>query len=96
MIETDRFLVGGFNTNTNQGLIKLYKVNNDKDNFEKTEIEYIKDIEIKEIIKKAEVNFVGFKGYITYINQSRYDGKILLTCSDGNVYSLEYDEYFFD
>jgi hypothetical protein len=96
LIETDRFLVGGFNTNTNQGLIKLYKVNNDKDNFEKTEIEYIKDIEIKEIIKKAEVNFVGFKGYITYINQSRYDGKILLTCSDGNVYSLEYDEYFFD
>ena len=46
-------------------------------NFGNTEIEYVKDIEIGRS-----------DGYITCIFQSKYDGKIFVTCSDGNVYSL--------
>ena len=78
IFETEYFLVGGFNSYKNQGLIKLYKVNYNKDNFEKTEIEYIKNIE--------EDFISGFKGYVTCIIQSIYDGKFFITCSDGSVY----------
>ena len=83
MIETDFFLVGGLNLENNQGMIKLYKVNYNKKKFEKTEIEFVKDIEIK---PNDENNpFDGFKGAITCIIQSKYNGNILVTCSDGNV-----------
>ena len=83
MIETDFFLVGGLDLENNQGMIKLYKVNYNERNFEKTEIEFVKDIEIK---PNDENNpFDGFKGAITCIIQSKYNGNILVTCSDGNV-----------
>ena len=80
IFETEYFLVGGFNSDKNHGFIKLYKVNYNKDNFEKTEIEYIKNIE--------EDFISGFKGYVTCIIQSIYDGKFFITCSDGSVYIL--------
>ena len=86
-IETEYFLVGGFNPKIKQGLIKLYKVNYNKENFENTEIEYIKDIEIKS--NKRGNKFDGFEGNITCIIQSKYNGNILITCSDGKVYSFK-------
>ena len=90
LIETNQFLVGGFNSDTNQGMIKLYEVNYNN-NHEKPEIKFIKDfgrgITIKE--EKDEL----FKGYITCIAQSKYDRKLLVTCSDGNIYSLNLKDY---
>ena len=82
MIETEYFLVGGFEQNKKRGLIKLYKINYNNTNFDLTNIEYIQDIEIKKGNK-----FKGFKGPITCITQSKYDdGQLLITCFDGNVY----------
>ena len=83
MIETEYFLVGGFNLDNKKGAIKLYKINYNKQEFKNTEIEYIKDIEIS---NRGENKFDEFKGKITCIIQSRYSGNILLTCSDGNVF----------
>ena len=48
-IKTNYFLVGGFDGETRRGLIKLYRAN-----FEKTDIEYIQDIEIENVIKNSE------------------------------------------
>ena len=99
-IETEYFLVGGFNSDNKKGLIKLYKVIYDEDNFKNSEIKPIKDIEIKKIqnnnVDNKSNDFKGFEGYITYITQSKFDGKILLTCSDGNVYLLPLKEYFYN
>ena len=81
MIETEYFLVGGFEQNKKRGLIKLYKINYNNTNFDLTNIEYIQDIEIKEDNK-----FKGFKGPLTCITQSKNYGNILITCLDGNVY----------
>ena len=64
MIETEYFLVGGLSLNKKKGLIKLYKINY-KYNFEKTEIEYVNDIEIKDKI------IYNFKGIITSIIQPK-------------------------
>ena len=89
LIETDKFLVGGFNSDTNQGMIKLYKVNYNKDNFEKTEIEYLKDFEIG-----IEININ--MGYIACIIQSRYDGNISFSFSNGSIHHLEYQKLFND
>ena len=62
-------------------------MNYNKENFENTEIEYIKDIEIKS--NKRGNKFDGFEGNITCIIQSKYNGNILITCSDGKVYSFK-------
>ena len=79
-IVTEYFLVGGFDSNKLKGLIKLYKINYNEENFDLTNIEYIQDIEIK------YKNKSGFKGPITCIIQSSNNGNILITCFDGNVY----------
>ena len=89
LIETDKFLVGGFNSDIKLALIKLYKVNYNKDNFEKTEIEYIKDFEIE-----IEININ--MGYITCIIQSKYDGSISFIFSNGSIKHLEYQKLFND
>ena len=94
MIATNYFLVGGFHIGKQQGIIKLYKINYDKDNFDKTNIEYIQDIEIEKNIREKLRYFKGFKGKITSIIQSRYNGNILLSCSDGNVYLLTLPNMF--
>ena len=84
MIETEYFLVGGFNLDSMKGVIKLYKIKYNNQEFKNTEIEYIKDIEIKSNIGGNK--FDEFRGKITCIIQSRYSGNILVTCSDGNVF----------
>ena len=78
---TDYFLVGGFDNNKKKGIIKLYKVNYGIE-YDKTTIEYIQDI----IFANENNNMKGFRGPISSITQSNIDGKILVTCWDGNVY----------
>lgn len=78
--DTDYFLAGGFDQNKSKGMIKLYKLVRNQ-NFKKTTIEYIKDIEIEK-----SKNFNGFKKPITCMIQSKKDGKLLVTSWDGNVY----------
>ena len=97
MTETEYFLVGGFDSIKKKGLIKLYQLNYNNDNFDLTDIEYIQDIEIKKEYKKDSKNlnngnnsnkiknFKGFRGPITCITQSKFNGNILITCFDGNV-----------
>ena len=84
MKETRYFLVGGFEKNKNQGLIKLYKLKFDENYFD-YKIEYIQDIVIE---KDKNKNFNNFKRPISSIIQSNIDGNILITCWDGNVYLL--------
>ena len=52
-IKTNYFLVGGFDCNSRRGLIKLYKANFNE-TYEKTDIEFIQDIEIENITKNNE------------------------------------------
>ena len=83
--ETEYFLVGGFDLNKNEGLIKLYKVIYSSE-IEKTEIEYIQDIILEKNKGKYDLEcFKGFKGPISCIIQSS-ETEILVTCYDGNVY----------
>jgi hypothetical protein len=79
--KTNYFLVGGFE-NKSKGIIKLFKVYNDKneDNSNNIEIEFIQDI----IIHNDE--FYGFNGAINSLLQLKYSGKILANCLDGKVY----------
>jgi hypothetical protein len=88
------FLAGGFDYNRKQGSIKLYKINYNNEIFEKTEIEYIQEIEVKKPNNKNINNFRGFKGPITCITQSKVNGNILITCLDGNVYLFSYPTIF--
>jgi WD40 repeat protein len=82
-IDTDYFLVGGYQEKLYKGIIKLYKVNY-ADNFLDTEIEIKQDIEIEK-----NNGFKGFYGPISCIAQSSKDGKIFVTCWDGNVYLFD-------
>ena len=86
---TDYFLVGGLSIDKQKSLIKLYKVNYNEEDFEKTEIEYIQDIEIENEFNKESKNFKGFNGNITCIIQSKQNGKIFVSCSDGNLHLLD-------
>ena len=82
LIETDYFLVGGYDKSKGRGKIKLYKLirnNNIKD----TKIQFIQDIDVK---KTKQFN--GFKDPINCITQSRQNLKILISCMDGNIYLL--------
>ena len=83
-IETEYFLVGGFDINKRKGIIKLYQVIY-YDEIEKIEIEFIQDIIME---KKDSECFKVFKGPINCIIQSS-QGQILATCNDGNVYSIQ-------
>ena len=76
------FLVGGFDKNKNKGMIKLFKINYGKEYYE-TRIEYIENIIFN------DNNFKGFKGPISCITQSSIDGKLLISCWDGNIYLFD-------
>ena len=78
--DTNFFLVGGFDKDKNQGIIKLYKIIFSED-LSKPKIEFIQDI----IIKKNK-NFKGFKRPISCMIQSRLTGNILISCLDGIIF----------
>ena len=80
LIEQDYFLVGGFNQKKRKGIIKLFKLIR-SENIKETKIEYLQDIEVEK-----NDNFKGFNCAISSITQSKKDGKILVSCWDGNVY----------
>jgi hypothetical protein len=83
--ETEYFLVGGFDFNSREGLIKLYKVIYN-DEIERIEIEFIQDIIIEKKEGEKDIEcFQRFEGAISCIIQSS-QGEILVTCKDGNVY----------
>ena len=91
-------MVGGFDNNKKKGIIKLYKVNYGIE-YDKTTIEYIQDI----IFANENNNMKGFEKPISCIIQSNLDNKIIVSCWDGIVYSLDkpniedyikYDEKF--
>ena len=81
-IETKYFLIGGFDIDKREGIIKLYKVIY-YDEIEKIEIEFMQDI-IKEKKEGEKVSECS-KGPISCIIHSPQIG-ILVTCYDGNVY----------
>jgi hypothetical protein len=74
-IQTDYFLVGGFDINRREGRLKLFRAIYDEKNVF-SNIEYLQDIEI------------GFEGAVSSIIQSQNYGNILVTCYDGNIYLL--------
>ena len=82
IMETNFFLVGGFDNEKYEGKIQLYKVIYSHKAYE-TKIEYLQDI-----VFEINDNFGGFEGPISCITQSTYYGNILVSCYDGNVYKL--------
>ena len=77
---TNYFFVGGFDRNRGKGCIKLYRIKIKK---------IIKIEEIVDINIKHTKEFKGFKGPISCIMQSTRNGKIVVTCWDGNDYLFE-------
>ena len=80
--DTEYFLVGGFDIEKREGLIKLYKVIYSKEAFE-TRIKYIQDIYI-DIIDNQKIEY--FNGPINCIYQSKITGNIIVSCYNGTVY----------
>ena len=79
--ETEYILVGGFDNEKREGLIKLYKIEPDITNKNILKLKYLQDIDIE---KNRE--FQGFDGKISCITQSTITGNILVTCWDGTVH----------
>lgn len=91
--DTDYILVGGFDKAKGKGIMKLFKLLIDENNFLNTKLEYIQDIEMK--YKNNE----SFKGPISSICQSKKKGNLLISCWDGNIYlftppNIEYFEFY--
>ena len=95
MEDTNYFLVGGFQKDKCQGMIKVYKIVKYGEEYYDAKIEYIQDIILESFGKN---NFNKFKKPISDIIQSKIDGNILITCWDGNVYKLLYPniEYYLE
>ena len=81
IIDTNYFIVGGFDTMKGVGMIKLYKIIFEYKAYN-TKIEYMDDI----IFEHA--NFLEFEGPIISMIQSRKTGEILVSCRDGKNYLL--------
>lgn len=86
-IDTDYFLVGGFDSKKCVGNIKLFKINFDNLLCE-NKIEFIQDLYYNQ----------GFKSPISCIIQEKFsrERNLLITCLDGNIYlfSGPYIEYY--
>ena len=78
--ETNYFFIGGFDEEKREGKIKLYKVIYDLKS-SLTKIKYLQDIEFDE-----SKDFGCFESPICSIIQSKINGKIAVSCWDGNVY----------
>ena len=80
IIETDYFLVGGFDTEKTIGEIRLYKLIYDE-KLLKFNIEYLQNIEFLENDK-----YDVFDSSINCIIQSKLSGNIIISCYDGKIY----------
>ena len=74
------FLVGGFDVQKREGMLKLYKLVCNEKIYE-AKIKYILDIQIE---KKG--NFKGFERPINCIIQSKKNGNIIASSWDGNIF----------
>ena len=74
------FLVGGFDVQKREGMLKLYELVCDEKIYE-AKIKYILDIQIE---KKG--NFNGFDRPINCIIQSKKNGNIIASSWDGNIF----------
>ena len=96
IIDTEFFLVGGFNEDKKEGEIKLYKVIYAEKAID-NKIEFIQDIEFERNSLKFEDEqsrnkeaFSGFEGAVNCIIQTKKEksGFILVTCYNGKIYLL--------
>ena len=78
--DTDFFLVGAYDEEKREGVIKLFKILF-SDNIENTKIKFLQNIEIEN-----KGNFQGFGEQIKCMIQSRISGNIIITCADGKIY----------
>ena len=80
--QTNFLLVGGFDNDLREGVIRLYKIYyGDKASI--TDIEYLQDIPFKE-----KENIDEFNGPVNCLIQSKKTGNILASCYNGNIYLL--------
>ena len=81
METTNYFLAGGLDREERQGIIKLYRIQFNKENKEnKFKIEFLQDIVIE-----TNDKFTGFNSNIECMMQRQSDGKIFISSSDGNL-----------
>ena len=73
--DNDYFLVGGYDSINNQGLIKLYKIIYDNNHIENVKIEFMQNVS----------NLSMFKFPINCIIQSSKNGEIIVSSWDGTV-----------
>ena len=87
IVMTDFILVGGFQSDKAIGAIKLFRLRHEeiKDDYN---LEFLEDIFFENCIKANEKIEEGFERTISCIIQSKTNGKILVTCWDGKVYSF--------
>ena len=82
IVESNYFLVGGFDNDLREGKILLYKINYGERAYNTT-------IEFKqEIIFKDRDDIDAFNGPINCLRQSKKTGNIAASCFDGNIYLL--------
>ena len=78
--ETEFFMVGGFDPDKRIGIIKLYKIQFNKND---------RIIKIKNLVdigeEDKENNFKGFDSKITCITQSKITGNLVINSLDGNI-----------
>ena len=80
IIETNYFLVGGFDTSKRQGIIKLYKLIFYEDLLQ-FDIEYIQDIEFLDDDK-----YDIYNSSVNCIIQSKISGNIIISCYNGKIF----------
>ena len=80
IIDTEYFLVGGYNDEKREGVVKLYKIIL-TGNVEDTKIKFLQNIEII-----GNRKFDDFGIQIKSIIQSRITGNIIITCADGKIH----------
>ena len=79
MEETDYVLVGGYDEEKMEGIIKLFKILF-SEKYNEIKLDYIQDITIEKNEK-----FEGFGNAVSCITQSKTTGNIITTCWDGKV-----------
>ena len=86
IIDTEYFLVGGFNVDKKEGEIKLFRVIYNEKAYN-NKIEFVQNIEFE-----RNKDFTGFEGAVSCITQIKenidYSGFILVTCYSGKIYLL--------
>ena len=89
-IQTDYFLVGGYNEEREKGEVKLYKnISNNKKN--ELEIKFITTLDLK---NTNNSNF-NENGIINYIIQCKKNKKVII-CSDKNMHIFSEPDFEFD